>query len=125
MLRPGFLVIVVLIAACGSKENKEQKKEPSPEAIAEAQTTFKNVCALCHGESGKGNGTAAVNLETKPRNYTDKAWQATVTDDQIKQIILGGGPSVGKSILMPAQPQLRDKPEVVEGLVRIIRAFGK
>jgi hypothetical protein len=26
---------------------------------------------------------------------------------------------------MPAQPQLKDKPEVVRELVRIVRSFGK
>ena len=39
--------------------------------------------------------------------------------------IIGGGPAVGKSMMMPANPDLKDKPEVVEGLVRIVRSFGK
>ncbi len=86
---------------------------------------FKTVCATCHGESGMGNGPAAASLNPKPRNYTDKTWQASVTDDQIKNTILMGGAAVGKSPAMPAQPQLREKPEVVTELVRIVRAFGK
>lgn len=85
---------------------------------------FKTVCAVCHGETGMGNGPGAANLDPKPRNYTDKAWQASVTDEQIKKTILMGGAAVGKSPIMPAQPQLREKPEVLAELVRIIRGFG-
>jgi len=32
---------------------------------------------------------------------------------------------VGKSPMMPPQPQLKDQPEVVNELVAIIRAYGK
>ncbi len=86
---------------------------------------FNTVCATCHGQDGTGNGPGAAALTPKPRNYTDKAWQASVTDEQIRNTILLGGAAVGKSPLMPAQPQLREKPEVLEGLVRIVRGFGK
>lgn len=85
---------------------------------------FQNVCSTCHGMSGMGDGPAAESLSPKPRNYSDAAWQASVTDDDIKKIIVEGGQAVGKSAMMPAQPQLRDKPEVVAGLVKIIRGFG-
>jgi hypothetical protein len=79
---------------------------------------------MCHGEGGKGDGPASVALNPKPRNYTDKEWQKTVTDEQIKKTIVGGGASMGKSPLMPAQADLATKPEVLDGLVKIIRGFG-
>jgi hypothetical protein len=85
---------------------------------------FNTLCATCHGQSGTGNGPGAASLNPKPRNYTDKAWQASVTDDQIAKTILMGGAAVGKSPIMPAQPQLREKPEVLAELVRIVRKFG-
>ena len=114
-------------------KDKSEKAEPAPAAESpavsaaaqEAQTTFKTVCAVCHGESGMGNGVGAANLDPKPRNYTDAAWQKSVTDAQIRQIIVYGGAAVGKSAVMPAQPQLAQKPEVVDELVRIVRSFGK
>ncbi len=71
-----------------------------------------------------GNGPGAAQLNPKPRNYTDKAWQKSVTDDQIKNTILLGGAAVGKSPIMPANPDLDGKPEVVDGLVNIVRSFG-
>ncbi len=92
---------------------------------AEARKLFDTLCVTCHGTSGKGDGAAAANLNPKPRDYTDKAWQAKVTDEKLAQAIVGGGPAVGLSPLMPPNPGLKEKPEVVAELVKIIRAFGK
>ena len=79
---------------------------------------------MCHGEDGKGDGPASAALNPKPRNYTDHEWQKSVSDEQIKKTITGGGASMGKSPLMPAQPDLAAKPETLDGLVKIIRGFG-
>ena len=90
----------------------------------EARRMFSTICATCHGSGGHGDGPASQALNPKPRNYTDKAWQASVTDDDIKKIILLGGQAVGKSAVMPAQPQLQNQPEVLNEIVKLIRAFG-
>ncbi len=107
-------------------ESGPKAKKPSGGAINEqAQQMFMTVCVTCHGADGTGNGPAAETLNPKPRNYTDPAWQASVTDDDIKKIIVQGGQQVGKSAMMPGNPQLKDQPEVLDGLVQIIRGFGK
>ena len=136
-MRNALAVIVALtLAACGSKKSDSSQPAPAsdqtasadqtgPSPTEEARTTFKQVCATCHGQDGMGDGPGAAALNPKPRNYTDKTWQASVTDDQIAKTILMGGAAVGKSPAMPAQPQLREKPEVVAQLVRIVRSFGK
>lgn len=86
---------------------------------------FRDTCSMCHGIGGKGDGQAAQSLNPKPRDYTDAAWQASVTDEQIKTIIMEGGAAVGKSAMMPAQKaQLAGKPEVLDALVKIVRGFG-
>jgi hypothetical protein len=64
-------------------------------------------------------------LQTKPRDYTDAAWQASVTDADLEKTILLGGAGVGKSPQMPAQPQLEKQPEVLHALVAIVRGFKK
>ncbi len=92
--------------------------------LAAAQTMFNERCAACHGAEGKGNGPASAALSPKPRNYTDGSWQASVTDEQIRKTIKLGGAAVGKSPVMPASPDLDEKPEVVEGLLKIVRKFG-
>ena len=126
-----IVLSVALAAGCGNKPSEAPiaDRATTENAMAaasdEAKTTFKTICATCHGESGLGNGPASAALTPKPRNYTDKTWQASVTDEQIKQTILMGGAAIGKSPAMPAQPQLKEKPEVVAAMVQIIRGFGK
>ena len=89
----------------------------------EAEKMFRARCVVCHGEKGTGDGPGAAALDPKPRNYTDAAWQASVTDEQIKSTILNGGAAVGKSPIMPGSPDLQSKPEVVDELVKIVRKF--
>jgi cytochrome c553 len=135
-----MLIVFALLAACGKNNEPPPPSSGSPnaqpesapqhgkatmDAATQAKAMFETVCATCHGADGTGNGPAAANLNPKPRNYTDPAWQASVTDEDIKKTILLGGQGVGKSPMMPGQPQLRQEPEVLDELVKIIRGFGK
>jgi mono/diheme cytochrome c family protein len=92
---------------------------------AEAQEIFATRCSTCHGTEGRGDGPGAAALNPKPRDYTNADWQKSVTDDHIRTIIVQGGPSVGKSPLMPPNPDLASKPEVVNELLKIVRGFKK
>ena len=93
--------------------------------MADAKALFAQRCTLCHGLQGKGNGPASASLSPRPQDYTLAAWQNGITDAQIRQVIVGGGPAVGKSMMMPPNPDLADKPAVVEALVHIVRGFRK
>jgi mono/diheme cytochrome c family protein len=86
---------------------------------------FNVVCFACHGLRGEGNGPASLNLTPKPRDFTSADWQKSVTDDHIRRAILEGGGAVGKSETMPANPSLAAEPEVVDGLVKLIRSFSR
>jgi mono/diheme cytochrome c family protein len=142
-MKSQHLAVVLALAAtfafaCGKSENKgpapTSNHEPEPTSATtptggkvdmdKAQVIFQERCAACHGAEGKGNGPASAALNPKPRNYTDKAWQAATTDEQLRKTITMGGAAVGKSPIMPASPDLDDKPEVVEGLVKLVRKFG-
>ena len=90
-----------------------------------AKALYAQRCTMCHGVQGQGDGPAAANLNPKPRNYTDPVWQGKTSDAHIAQIIIGGGPSVGMSAMMPGNPDLRDKPQIVAELVKIVRGFKK
>ncbi len=90
---------------------------------AEAQQIFSGRCSPCHGATGSGDGAAAAALNPHPRNFHDTAWQASVTDEHIENIIRVGGAAVGKSAAMPANPDLVAKPAVVTALRTMIRGF--
>lgn len=92
-------------------------------ARREALEIFSSRCAACHGPEGEGNGPASAALNPKPRNFKDVAWQKSVTDQHIEKIIEGGGAAVGKSPLMPANPDLKGKP-VIQGLREQVRSLG-
>jgi mono/diheme cytochrome c family protein len=130
-----LLFVTLLLGAACSKGDKppaptsgtpNAKPETGPrEQPSEAKQLFMTVCATCHGPDGKGNGPAADSLNPRPRDYTNPEWQASVTDADIKKIILEGGQGVGKSAMMPAQAQLKDKPDVLNELVMMIRGFAR
>lgn len=90
---------------------------------AEAETVFQNVCVTCHGDSGHGDGPGAAGMQPQPRSFADPAWQESVTDEHIVKTITLGGAAVGKSPMMPAQPQLKGDKAVLAALVQKIRSF--
>ena len=94
-------------------------------AKEEAQAFFKTRCEMCHGPTGKGDGSAAAALTPKPRDFSSADWQKGTSDERLKKVILGGGPAVGLSPLMPPAPQLQAQPEVLDELVKHIRGFAK
>jgi len=95
----------------------------TPEALAEHR--WKNLCVTCHGVNGDGQSPTAAALTVKPRNFTDAAWQKATPDDAIRKIIVEGGVAVGKSPTMPPNPDLKEKPEVVDALLKIVRGYAK
>ena len=137
-----FALAVVLISslwACGknqspppptsgspsAKPESGPRGQPGTDGPSEAEVMYGQICAACHCIGGMGDGVGAASLNPKPRNYTDPAWQASITDQQIKDTIVKGGAAVGKSAMMPGQAALAGKPEVLDGLVKIIRGFKK
>lgn len=121
LLGAAWLVAAVAVIGC-SKDSASGSTGSAPAAatkvdLTAAKAEYQTRCASCHGASGHGDGAAAAALNPKPRNYGDKAWQSSVTDEQIRKTILMGGAAVGKSPIMPAAPDLDSKPEIVEGLV--------
>ncbi len=130
-LFPSFPVLVIA-AACGGAETTAKPaattKPPVANAPAatgdkEARALFDSLCFTCHGLSGHGDGPGAAALDPKPRSFADGVWQDSVTDEQITKTIVFGGAAVGKSPMMPAQPQLKGQTETLAALVKIVRAF--
>lgn len=79
-------------------------------------------CATCHGATGRGDGPAGRLIRPKPASFADAGWQGRTQDGQIEQIIVDGGPAVGRSPSMPASPDLAGAQ--AKALVKLIRSFG-
>jgi cytochrome c553 len=97
----------------------------SDDARAQAESIFGERCAVCHGESGEGNGPGAGNLNPKPKNFHNQKWQKSISDDRIAKAIIYGGQAVGLSASMAPNPDLESKPDIVAALVERIRKLGK
>lgn len=102
------LILLGAGAAC-------QRTGSGPEPAAErAERTFITVCGRCHGADGKG-GFAAEGVNP-PRNFRDAVFQATRTDEQLKQVIRAGKGA------MPGYGDLFSDVDL-QGLVAKIRSF--
>lgn len=121
---PVMLGLLMLATWMSARPGLAAEQLP-PAAVKEAQEIYVARCNMCHGPAGKGDGPAGAALSPKPRDLGDPAWQKSVTDEHIEKIILNGGPAVGKSPLMPANPDLSSKPDVIKALRAMVRGFGQ
>ena len=76
-----------------------------PSWLSAAEKTavlFQELCSVCHGAGGKGDGPSAQGLEPKPADFTNCKVMTKDSDEVLLKIIKGGGQSVGRSTVMPA-----------------------
>lgn len=134
------LAVGISLASCGSSKQQTATSttasasgasgvQPVTTTIssndrAQASNIFSSRCAACHGPDGRGDGPGAANLNPKPRDFHDPAWQASVSDSQIESVIVYGGAAAGKSPLMVGNPDLANQPGVVAALRELIRKTG-
>jgi mono/diheme cytochrome c family protein len=92
--------------------------------MAAAQKDYQTFCAKCHGDTGKGNGSAAATLSTKPRDFADCAAMQKISDATLFNVIKNGGKANGLSPDMQAWSDGFDDSEIHE-LVTYVRSFCK
>jgi len=90
----------------------------------DAKSNYTSFCAKCHGDTGKGDGSAASTLATKPRDFADCARMAKESDDMLFKVIKNGGKANGFSGDMQAWNNAFEDPEIKD-LVAYIRTFCK
>jgi mono/diheme cytochrome c family protein len=82
-------------------------------------------CAQCHAADGKGKGiNVTPDIATTPRDFTNKVDMAKRTDEDIKAVIKGGGPSISKSALMPPWGKTLSEADI-DQLTAYVRKFSK
>ena len=90
---------------------------------AETEQVFKFYCAQCHGLTGKGDGpNVTKDFPVSPRNFTNAAEMNKLSDADIKNVILDGGPSMSKSPMMPPWGKTLSEAEV-DGLIKHLRVL--
>lgn len=92
---------------------------------ASGKDMFKFYCAQCHGVAGKGDGpNVTKDMPVTPRNFTNAAEMNKLSDADLKNVILDGGPALSKSPMMPPWSKtLTDKE--VNGIVKHLRKLCK
>lgn len=77
-------------------------------------------CVQCHGTQGDGKGINAGHLNVQPRSHIDKDEMSARSDAELFKVIAEGGPSINKSVLMPAWQHNLDASEI-EALITHLR----
>jgi|TARA_B100000745_G_scaffold262579_1_gene186762 mono/diheme cytochrome c family protein len=68
-----FVTMVGLVFAVSSSLRADQ--EQNAEQLEHGRIVYSEQCASCHGQEGKGDGSAARFLDPKPRDFTTAEWK--------------------------------------------------
>ncbi len=130
-LWPPFVAAGLLAAAGCARRPVASKASPaSPGPAAESyelrlgKQVFRHYCQTCHGETGAGDGFNAFNLDPKPRDLGDPAFQKKKSDADLADAIRRGGAGVGLSPLMPPWGHTLS-PREVEQVVLYVRTLKR
>ena len=94
-----------------------------PVAASETEVVFKFYCAQCHGLTGKGDGpNVTKDFPVSPRDFTNATEMAKLSDADMLNVIMDGGPSVSKSPMMPPWGKTLTDDEV-KGLIAHLRVL--
>ena len=93
----------------------------TPVTAADAEQVFQFYCSQCHGLEGKGDGpNVTKDFPVSPRNFTSAEEMNKLTDADIRNVVLDGGPAASKSPMMPPWGKTLTEAEV-DGLVKHLR----
>ena len=65
--------MAALLVATAAYAAEPPKK--TPQLVAKGKASYEANCASCHGDTGRGDGAAAVALDPKPRNLVSGAYR--------------------------------------------------
>lgn len=123
-----FMIIMTTLAVPANGQSSKSKAwtapisadsliNPNSEEIDVGSKLFQQACAICHGESGKGDGIAGVALKPRPANLTEDSVQDQTEGELYWKISSGNTP-------MPAYEKVYSE-EQRWSLVNYIKSFKK
>ncbi len=92
---------------------------PLLEAVATGEDMYGLLCSRCHGVDGQ----YLLEESVQPRDFSDRSWQASVSDELIAAVIRDGGAEHGLSDVMPEWGESLSEEQIAR-LVEVIRSFG-
>lgn len=87
MFRVGLAPLLFALSTLASAGCK--RSDAAQGAPGSGRELFAAACARCHGAEG-GGGLPLYEGGPSPRNFRDHGFQASLTDEQIKQTIVNG-----------------------------------
>lgn len=116
--------LLLVLAACSRKPTaKSAAVTPLPPMpsyeLRLGRATYQHYCQTCHGETGAGDGFNAFNLDPRPRDFSDPAFQKKKTDADLADAIQRGGAGVGLSSLMPPWGRTLSRAEIDQTILYI------
>jgi mono/diheme cytochrome c family protein len=92
-----------------------------PAMADDTEQVFKFYCAQCHGLGGKGDGpNVSKDFPVSPRKFTSAEEMNKLTDADLKNVIMDGGPAASKSPMMPPWGKTLTEAQV-DGLIKHLR----
>ncbi len=96
-----------------------------PAMAANADQLYDFYCAQCHGPEGKGDGiNVSDDFPATPKVFTNAVEMNKLTDADLKNVIMDGGPAASKSPIMPPWSKTLSEAEV-DDLVKHLREMCK
>lgn len=116
----GYYRILLTALAAVSGVSGALGEDLSPAEKGERIYTM--LCVQCHGSNGDGRGVNATHMSVQPRSHIDRGEMMARTDEDLFKVIQEGGPSINKSVLMPAWGGNLNS-EQVDSLVAYLRVL--
>jgi mono/diheme cytochrome c family protein len=122
----------LLLAAVGCGKAAAPQPKPAPGTLSASPSyemrlgrhVYQHYCQTCHGESGAGDGFNAFNLDPRPRDFSDPAFQKKKTDGELADAIRRGGAGIGLSSLMPPWGKTLSNSDI-DNVIRYVRTFRR
>ena len=106
--------VTALLLACSTARAESRR----------AERIYREYCAPCLGESGKGDGLGSQSLPVRPADHTNEKLMSSRSDTFLRDVIAKGGSAMGLSSFMPAWSSIL-KQEEIQDLVAYIRTLAR